>query len=175
PTKVNVPFGRGPCAILRVTAAWLAVINNMSTAPRPYNLPSSISASNGGLVHLGSSTGTTSIWPKSVNGSACGSEPSTVNATDTRPGCGSNFCTFTSVPSKNFSNVAAFRYSSPESAVKSFTHALRISSCSKSKVSSERLITCHCSAAMPCRQRPWLFLVCHWAVDGPPGTEITLQ
>src|SRR5699024_12382048 len=54
PTNVNVPFGRGPCAILRVTAAWLAVINNMSTAPRPYNLPSSISASNGGLVHLGS-------------------------------------------------------------------------------------------------------------------------
>lgn len=97
-----------------------------------------MTASKGGLVHLSSSTGTTSVWPKSVSGSASASPAGTVNAMDTLPGCGSKRWIFTAsfTSAKNRSSVSALRCSSPESAVRSFTHALRMSSRRRAKVSS---------------------------------------
>ena len=54
-----------PCERKASTAAINAIIDDfISTAPRPYNTPSSTVAVNGSYFHLAKSpTGTTSVWP----------------------------------------------------------------------------------------------------------------
>ena len=114
-------------ATSRVTTAIAAVRWSMSTVPRPHMTSSSICAPKGSRVHLASSTGTTSVCPRSVSGvpELRGSAPSTVTTRDVRPGCGVIRSIDTGRPAKKSSSRSAARSSPPESAVKSLTQPRR--------------------------------------------------
>src|SRR4051812_12645237 len=131
---------------------------SMSMAPRPQTTPSSKSPENGSRDQPSGFTGTTSVWPMSSRPGAVGSVPSMRASRLARPGCGSARTRSRPGPSNTDVRRSALRASWPDSALPSFTHALRMSPWSSSVTSPamssvNSLIGAPCHSAGPERQR----------------------